>query len=341
LELLLNNIAEVDVCEQENQKVILGDSTSEKAISFQLAQAFYNEITGKSERLTDEFSTSFILTMANVEQLHHRVIQSTVQYNIVSANTSFSVSYTNDSSERFSSIERFTAHAGAKGVAIDEIDINYNLLVILPKTNKPQEYRINIKLVSRTAKIESMKADIAELPVSIPLAQFESKFTCRVSIDFVDVTVANSFMSVIKSWNDCLEVTDFNKFIRVLRGFSDWFPVMCQYGLLLMGSYLTYSSIESFFKVPTPESTATFLLFSVLFNFLLFKIGLFIGRRAERNLDQTYQMSYINFSGADVKLAKDSTKSVQGSVIKSFVYVLGSVVLGVISSGIASYIFKS
>jgi hypothetical protein len=337
----LNNIAEIDVCEKEDQKVILGDSTSEEAISFQLAQAFYNEITGKSERLSDEFSTSFVLTMSNVEQLHHRVIQSTVQYNIASANASFSVSYVNDSSERFSSIERFTAHAGAKGVAIDEIDLNYNLLVILPKTNKPQEYRINIKLVSRTAKIENIKSDIAELPVSIPLAQFESKFTCRVSIDFVDVTVANSFMSVIKSWNDCLETTDFNEFIRVIRRFSDWFPVMCQYGLLLMGSYFTYSAIESFFKIPTPESTAIFLLFAALFNFLLFKVGLFIGRRSERHLDQTYQMSYINFSGADAKLAKDSIKSVKGSVIKSFAYVIGSVILGVMSSGIASYIFKS
>jgi len=322
----------------KGSQVILGDESSQQAISFKLAQEFYNELTGKSERVKEEFNPSFVLTMDNVQQLHHRIIQSTAQYNVVSANASFSVEYLNDSSERFSSIERFMAHAGAKGLAIEEVDISYNLLVILPQTNKPQEYRINIRLISRCAKVERMKEDIKNLPVSIPLWQFEGKLTCRASIDFVDITVANAFMSVIKSWTDCLEVTEMNYALKRIRPFSKFFPALCQYGLLAAGGYYTYNAIDPYFITPAPESTAKFVLFAILVNFILLKVGRFIGNKAEMHLDQIYQPSYINFSGADVKLAKGSSSSVRTNITLSVGYIILSLGLGVSASLIANII---
>lgn len=323
---------------EEGSQVILGDESSQQAMSFKLAQAFYNELTGKSERVKEEFNSAFILTMDNVQQLHHRIIQSTAQYNVASANASFSVEYLNDSSERFSSIERFMAHAGAKGLAIEEVDISYSLLVILPQTNKPQEYRINIRLISRCAKVEKMKEEIKDLPVSIPLWQFEGKLTCRASIDFVDITVANSFMSVIKSWTDCLEVTEMNFALKKIRPLSKFFPAACQYGLLAAGTYYTYGAIEPYFETPTPELTTKFVLFAILMNFILLKVGRFIGNKAERHLDQIYQPSYINFSGADVKLAKGSSSSVRTNVTLSVSYIVLTLVLGVAASSIANLI---
>ena len=92
----------------DDKKILLGDDASEKAMSFQLAQAFYSEITEKAERLCEEYSPSFILTVENVKQLHNRITQSSAQYNVVTANTSFSVRFMNESSERYSSIERET-----------------------------------------------------------------------------------------------------------------------------------------------------------------------------------------------------------------------------------------
>lgn len=218
-----------DIVEPEENQVLLGDDASQKAISFKMAQAFYNEITEKSERLSEDFSASFILDIENIKQLHHRIIQSTAQYNVVTANSSFSAKYMNDASERFSSIERFEMHAGSKGVPVEEVDINYNLLVVLPQTNKPQEYRISIRLISRTAKLESMKKDMGVFPFSLPMAQFEKKFTCRVTVNFVDITVANSFVSVIKGWFDCLEQTEMNSIVKVLRSCSAFIPVVLAY----------------------------------------------------------------------------------------------------------------
>ena len=331
------------IVEPDDGKLLLGDDASEKAISFQLAQAFYSEITEKSERLNEEFSASFILTTENIKQLHHRVIQSTAQYNVISANSSFSAKYMNDSSERFSSIERFELHAGSKGVPVEEVDINYNLLVVLPQTKKPQEYRINIRLISRTAKLESMKEEMMSFPISIPMAQFENKFTCRVTVNFVDVTVANSFISVVKGWFDSLETTELSSIVKVLRFFSHLIPIATKWGMLAGALYVVLGlSDEYLIEMTTPYQTlASFLLISICFGFVMFRFGAFAGSKAEEALDQIYQISYICLSGADKNLAENSGGQVKVNVIKAGVYVISTIVLGVVSSGIAGRIFGS
>ncbi|MBU1618916.1 MAG: hypothetical protein KJ556_16885 [Gammaproteobacteria bacterium] len=323
----------------ESSNVIVGEENSNQAISFKLAQAFYNEITGKSERIAEEFNTSFILTMENINQLHLRIVQSTAQYNVISANASFSVEYVNDSSERFSSIERFMMHAGAKGRAVEEVAISYNILVVLPQTRKPQEYRLNILFASRTAKIEGMKKQIDDMPFSIPLWQFENKFTCRASINFVDITVANSFMSVVKNWLDCLEVTSLNPILKFIRYLSGYLPLLGQYGLLMIGAIYTNSQMNQYFQEPAASTTASFILLAFIFNFLMFRLGRFIGVKSERHLDFIYQISYINFSGADKKLATESSTSVRTHVAKSIVYIVFSIGLAVAANWLSKYVF--
>lgn len=332
-----------DIVGSEEGRILLGDDASEKAISFKLAQAFYNEITEKSERLSEEYSASFILSIESIKQLHNRIIQSTAQYNVVTANSSFSAKYMNDSSERFSSIERFELHAGAKGVPVEEVDINYNLLVVLPQTKKPQEYRINIRLISRTAKLESMKREMMSFPVSIPMAQFENKFTCRVTVHFVDITVANSFISVIKGWFDCLETTELSSLIKALRSISHIIPILAKWGMLATALYVVLglsSGYLSHKEVPY-EALAAFMLTSMCFGFFMFRIGAFSGSKAEEALDQIYQISYIHLSGADKKLAEGSGGQSKVNIIKACAYVITTVVLGVLSSGIAGKIFGS
>ena len=125
--------------EGNDSNVVLGDEKASNKISYQLAQDFYNEITGKSERIKEYSSDPFILKLHHVEQLHQRLFQSTEQYNICSFNENYSVVYVDDYSERFSSLSRLKLHVGARGSAIEEINIDYNILIILPKTKRPQE----------------------------------------------------------------------------------------------------------------------------------------------------------------------------------------------------------
>ena len=325
----------------EGGQVILGDETSQQAISFKMAQAFYSEITGKSEKICEKFNKSFILTIENVEQLHKRIIQATTQYSVATANASFSVEYQNDSSERFSSIDRFKTHAGTKGVPVEEVDISYHFLIILPDTKKPQEYRINIRLVSRAVKLEDIKEQTKGMPFSVPLWRFDNALTCRASIDFIDITVANAFMSVVKTWNSGLEEVEVNEFLNKLRAYARYMPALFKYGLLTAGVFYTLKVVDVYFSSATPQTTAMFVLIAYLFNFILWKAGLFLGKKAEHHLNQLYDVSYIGFSGADQTLAKKCKAAKRKNTLSSLGYLAGTFFLGVLASGAATYIFKS
>lgn len=322
-------------------QVILGDETSQQAISFKLAQAFYSEITGKAEKISEKFTRSFILTIDNIDQLHRRIIQSTTQYNVATANVSFSVEYQNDSSERFSSIERLKAHAGSKGVPVEEVDINYNFLFVLPGTRKPQEYRINIRLISRVVKLEDLREKTQDMPFSVPLWQYDNELTCRASIDFIDITVANAFMSVIRTWNNGLDDVDTSPIIKKIRPYSKYLPALFKYGLLASGVYYTFGVVDQYFEIPEPKTTAAFILIAYLFNFVLWKIGLFSGGKAEAHIDQLYEVSYISFSGADKNLAKSCSAVQRKNTLYSICYLIGTFVLGVLASAAANFVFKS
>lgn len=330
----------IDASEQQGGQIILGDDASQQAISFKMAQAFYNELTGKSEQISEKFTKSYILTIDNIEQLHQRIIQSTAQYSIASANASFSIKYQNDSSERFSSIERFKVHAGAKGIPVEEVDISYRFLVVLPETKKPQEYRINISLISRVVKIEGLRKKIEDINISIPLWQFDSELTCRASIDFTDITVANAFMSVIESWERTLDEVDTSPLIKKIRPFAKHMPSIFKYGLLLAGTYYTLGVVDKYFILPEAHTTAVFLLVAFLFNFLLWKIGLNTGNRSKKHLNQLYEVSYIYFSVADKKLADQCSSARKKNIVFGGLYLAGTFLIGVLASGVASYIFR-
>lgn len=330
----------IDSSGDEAGKIILGDDASQQAISFREAQAFYNEVTGKTEQISERFTKSFVLTTENISQLHQRIIQSTAQYRMVSANASFSISYQNDSSERFSSIERFNAHASAKGIPVEEVDISYRFLVVLPDTNRPQEYRISISLISRVVKLEGIRKEMAEMDFSMPLWQFDSKFTCRATIDFTDITVANSFMTVIKNWERTLDDVETSQLIKRIRPLAKYMPSIFKYSLLLAGAYYTLGVVEKYFAAPQPKTTAMFLLIAYLFNFLMWKIGSHAGKRSEKHLNQLYEISYINFSNADKRLAAECGATRKKNVLLGFLYVAGTFIVGVLASGVSNYIFK-
>lgn len=320
--------------------IILGDESSEQAISFKMAQAFYSEITGKSERITEDFAKSFILTIENIEQLHKRIIQSTTPYTLISSNASFSVEYQNESSERFSSIDRLKLHAGSKAFAVEEVDISYNFLIILPETKTPQEYKMNIRLFSRVVKLENIRERLSSMPISIPLWQFDTEVTCRVTIDFIDITVANAFMSVIKDWNDSLDEVNTSSYVKKIRNLSKFMPSAFKYGLLATGCYYTYIVVNDYFINPEPKTTAMFVLIAYIFNFLLWKIGAFTGTKSRNHFHQLYEVSYINFSHADKKLANQCATTKNKNKIKSLGFLASAIFVSVISSTLSEHIFK-
>ena len=336
----MTEVVEIDGYENDGEKpIVVGDERATNQISFQLAQDFYNEITGKSERIRELNSDPFILKLSDVEQLHHRLIQSTEQYNIGSFHETYTVNYVDDSSERHSSLERLQLHNGAKGAAVEEFIASYNILIILPKTNRPQEYKITVKLASRVAKIEEMRKQIGSMPFEIPLFQLEGANAASFSIDYVDSTVANALMSVLKSWFNTVEKNSISSSIKTIRKLSHFAPKLTKYGLLSLICYLSWKLSEVYLVVNVDTKTATlFSLLSILFAYLSIRFGVYAGRKAERALDSIYEQSYIHFSGADDNFVKNSSIKIRDSKIKALLSLGGTIVVGVGCSLFANWL---
>lgn len=336
----MTEVVEIDGYEDDGKKVVvMGDERATNQISFQLAQDFYNEITGKSERLKELYSDPFILKLNDIEQLYQRLLQSTEQYNICSFHETYTVNYVDDSSERFSSLERLKLHNGSKGSAVEEFIATFSILIILPKTSRPQEYKITVRLASRVAKIEEMRRQIGSMPFEIPLYQLENANAASFSIDYVDSTVANALMSVIKSWFNTVEKNSISTSVKTIRNFSHFVPRVSKYGLLAIVIYSIWqlSGVYLIDEVSTKVSTL-FTLFSLLAAYLSIRLGLFTGKRAEIALDSIYEQSYINFSGADDNFVKKSSTKIRKSKIKALLSLVGTIIVGISCSLIANWI---
>lgn len=335
----MTEVVEFEGYEDENNVVVIGNEKASEKISFQLAQDFYNEFTGKSERLRELYSDPFILKLSHVEQLHHRLEQSTEQYNICSFHQTYSVNYVDDSSERFSSLERLKLHVGARGSAVEEVIIKYNILIVLPKTNRPQEYVISVRMASRVAKIESLRNKLESVPFEVPLHQFETANAASFNIEYVDSTVANALMSVIKNWFNTIDKNTIPSSVKTARKFSHFAPRLTKYSLLFLVSYYVYVSSDKFLSSSVDIKTAVlFTLGSVLIAHLSIRLGMFFGKRIEYNLDSIYEQSYINFSGADDNFVAKSSTKIKASKIKASAHLIASIVVGISCSLIANWI---
>ncbi|MGR5241278.1 hypothetical protein ACPV36_10325 [Photobacterium damselae] len=337
----MTEIVEIEGYVDDREKVVvLGDEKATNKISFQLAQDFYNEITGKSERLKELSNESFILKLSDIEQLYYRLKQSTEQYNIVSFHESYIVNYVDDSSERYSSFERLQLHNGAKGSAVEEFIASFNILIVLPQTNRPQEYKITVKLASRVARIEGMRNQMGSMPFDIPLCHLEGVNVASFSIEYVDSTVATALMSVLKSWFNTVEKNSTSSSIKTIRKYSHLAPRLTKYGLLFTSCYLGWdlSSILLLENVDT-RIAVLFVLGSLLCAYISINFGYFLGKKTEIALDSIYEQSYINFSGADDNFIKNSSCRIRASKINAALNLIVTIVIGVGCSLVASWLY--
>lgn len=334
----MNNI--IDNCSDNQERPFsIGEDTAPNQISFQMAQDFYNEITGKSEVIEENSTSPIIVNKNNIEQLNHRVNQTIEQYNVVSFNYTISVSYVNDSSERYSSIERFNLHAGNKGKVVESISLEYRLLIVLPKVQRPQEYKITATIESREARMESMKDTMGVLRHHIPLHLFEKSITASFRIDFIDISVARAIMTTLTDWVGTLDTTHMNKNVKIMRGQSSLIPVVSKYLFLVIGFYFLLNYANLYFptdNIIEAKGLSLFIVGAGLALFLSYKIGFALGKYAKNNLDSIYESSYINLSSCDANLVSTSIRAKKYAMIKTIASISITLLLSIAASIISN-----
>lgn len=205
--------------EGKGQTLNIGDN---RHISMKTFQYVYNQITDKTEKLVQILKNNHEIHFADINQLNTKIFQLYEQYHIVSDSCAITIFHVDDCKEQFSSFERFEKYDSSNTSPIENIRLEYNFLIILPKTQKPQPYKITIDLASRMAFRKKAYGGGAMHRFMI----FMSTRTGNVEIEFVDYTVARTFKTAIDQWYEAVKQEKNSKYIEILQNISEYFPAL-------------------------------------------------------------------------------------------------------------------
>jgi len=306
--------------------------------AFKVAQALYNTVTGKTEKLSKRFSENYKIGLNDVIQLHSKIGQMCAQWNVIETNENITIHHVDDNKETFSSLDRFKVYDQSQTSPIESIVYEFNLLVQLQNTPKPQPYQITVRLGSKAAMIEKVRE---EMPSPL-FVRFFRGGAINVDIKYVDYVVARNMLSTIDSWVATVESTPKSKALRVLQGQSHRFDEVCGFLLLMISLIACFSSVNILaLPVSNDQILAKFLLASIGLIVSFYFIGKLLGGLAERGIDSVSEISYIKINVGDERAIEKATSNNKKSLAKAIVS-LGVLTAHAIGcSYIASIIFES
>lgn len=314
---------------RENDRMVHVGANSQ--VSMQVLQDIYNDITGKSEKLTQTVSANSKVEMEDLCQLNSKIRQMYEQYHIVSENCSVTIYHSNDSKERFSSFERFRMYDGSSLNPVENVSLEYSFLIILPKLDRPQPYKIELNITSRAG----LAAKIRREPgMGSGFFHFISLKSAAYEIEYIDYTVARNFKAAIDQWFSALNTTKDNRLIKLSKKISDYFPLL--FKSLTAGCISTsiYFGADDWFQKHGEGGASVFTL--GLFAFSCVYIGSSIAQKlgslTENWTDRYQSLSYVKLNRGDEVAIQDFKSDERNKIIKIGLGVLLTIGLNVFSS---------
>jgi hypothetical protein len=205
--------------EPESQ-VDLGDGS---LVSMKTVQRIYNEITGRTEALSRSYRINHIVDFEDLVQLNVKICQLYEQYNIVSSTSAVTVYYHDDQKQEFSSFSRFNIYDRSTLSPVENVRLEYKFLIVLPNTQKPQSYELEINVHSRAAIMQRAKREVD--PPEGMFIEVVTDRTAYFEIKYVDYTVARNFEMAVDGWFKGLKQLPDHVWVRRIRWIREYFSV--------------------------------------------------------------------------------------------------------------------
>lgn len=321
-------------------EIILSDTNSpsphnnSREMTFQEYQSVYSELTKKTENLERKYQKTFQLNKTHLAHLHDVLKDTFSQYSIIDLNTNLVVYQSDKTKKQYSSIEHFLK-VSTLTKAIENIDLEFNLLIQLPNIQQKQNYKISISLVSDLIAFENIRMNIP-----VEFADLIEKNNISIKIDYVDYIIAKSILHSFDGWVDDISLRD-SKLITFLSGWRNSIATSVRYSIVLISLLLIYFKVPAYISVQNPnmQILVKYLLMSAILFYIADKTGLFLRNFIVRNLAYLQNFSTIVLTPEDEKNLADYQRKTIYRIISIFTTVALTIIYGVISSVIASKYF--
>lgn len=315
-----------------------GDSDGEVVLSnghkvpMQILQQMYKDVTGRSERMTRQFTCNHRTQFTDLENLNTKVEHLLEQYHVAEKSCTVSFFHINESTDRHSSFDRARAAEMASLSPLENVQIEYNFLIVLPIAKKPQPYKIVIDVMSRAA-IEAKMREKSNLQMRLFSAFSEQ--TGGAFIEYIDYAVARNLMDAISQWFEGLDQEPESKIFRWAKKWSYHFDWFAKYGTASMLSLLF---LWSFSKSNHDINNSSMLYFGTLAFcsiFIFSGVALKLGNMIENAVDAYHPLSYLKINRGDDRVIASHNKYSRQSILRALFSVVLTLALNVLGSWIA------
>ena len=317
-----------------NEVVLLSDSGQE--VSFQLYQDVYNSVTGRKEKINRPYFDSHHMRLGDLKSLHSHMAQALEQYVCEKSTCSIVVRYSDSRVETFSGFERFELQVGSRNACVENIEIIYEFLLILPKTKEPKTYRVSFGAISQYGLLDRMDITSAS-DFERRMLDDLTRMTASVSIEYIDVAVARNIEAQIDEWYQGVEKFEdgfWGRQSRRLSNYADNFVKFSGYLTLLVASwYLIVPAIQ--------ENNASLFLSLAMFSVgvsLVTMLGFELGNWSSKFLKGIGVKSFIELSDYDrrtrLRVANTTAKAFSMFLLANF----GAIAVSLIATILAHFI---
>ncbi len=310
------------------QRNLSREITTLSASDLEFAQVIYNKITEKTEKTTKSYTGKYEIDLDSIKQIYNKLNQITHSWTTLGPNCDVSVTYLDDTTDSFSSAEKFFLMDTSKASPIVEIAFKYSFLhqTVINENEKPfQPYSVTIRILNTNAVYEK------ENITPSFLKRFLSS-TLIVEFEYVDYMIVKSLISTVDAWVENIEEI---KDIKIL----DFFKKRYNYGGRFFGFlFFVISCVMIMMKsldINFTNLKNTFVLI-LLIIFVCTFVGYFIGNKIEEIVDSFISYTRVIITKGDEKLVN---KSIENNK-KSFIKLVFSFILSIIYNIGIGYICK-
>lgn len=316
--------------------VRVGESQSQ--VSLKVYQDIYHQVTGRTEQVRKRYTENLLVDFGELEQLNHKVFQLCDVHNVIAKNASVSVFHEKDRKEQFTSFERFRAYNANTSSPTVSIVLRYNFSIIPAGRERPQEYVVNIRLISRVATVRQMENDAP------PFLQgrffgFMAGLTAEVTIDYADYVIARGFLEAFDEWIAGCKVTPRSKALQFARRRSHLIPEIAQ---LLVAASVVYFGLQSvpqyFGTETTPATWARFLIIFCGGSYILISLVKKTAELIEEAIDTFPEVAYLKLNKGDEKLIDEAQSAKPRAWLRGGIGAISSILLGIISAKLERFL---
>lgn len=325
-----NLIEHSDNGDGDLEVIRVGDSGS--SVSLKVYQDIYHQVTGRTEQIRKRYSDNLLIEFPEIEQLHFKVQQLCDVHKIVACNEIVSVFHEKERKEQFTSFERFrTYNANAASPTVNLV-LKYNFSIVPAGLQRPQEYAVSIRLISRVAMLKQIEEE-APAFMRGQIAGFVTLNTAEVTIDYADYVIARGFLEAFDEWIKGCKKLPPVAWLEPIRRWSGFIPGTAKLaaGALIAG--FAFQSVPTYFSaIPHPVTWARFFVVYAGGALILVPLMGAIGTMIEEAIIGYPVLSYLKLNKGDANLVEEFASRKRSVIFKIAISSVFTIVLGIVSA---------